>query len=380
MPKACVKRDRLSIVISEEEYLLGVEACKHNLHGRIIWPKGTSPLKVQNFKAKLLGLWKSIGKWETTYIGKGYFEFLFSTLQDVRRVRSIISWNLSPHFLKFFPWTKDFNSALLKQSFAQVSVRIHGLSQEYWRPKIVFAIASNVGIPLCTNSTSNKCNFERPFGHFVRVLVDLDLNVDIRGDDFETGIQKKRGEDDVLEGEIGKQKKAKKQIFVQVNKGVNPVDNLFKDKEMNHLTNLEAHPSNTPSAMVNDIEKGKSIVDGNKNPLDLCVPTAIMDVDIVEDKIENVREDIEKTLALVSEVVYRIENADFIDNTQRNSDEEVPETNLELQHDLRFLNASWDNMVHRELEKQGISDIVQKYLGVDSDGFMKVKSKSKQKV
>lgn len=278
-----------------------------------------------------------------------------------------------------------------------------------------------MGIPLCTDSTSNKYSFERPFGHFVRVLVDLNLNVDIRykvlvertrfaffvdleyknlsefcnncyiighsldkckriGDEFETGIQKKRGEEDVLEGEIGKQKKAKKQIFVQVNKGVNPVDNLFKDKETNHLTNLEAHPSNTPSAVVNDIKKGKSIVDGNKNHLDLCLPTTIIDVDIVEDKTEDVREDIEKTLALVSEVVYTIENVDFINNTQWNSDEEVPETNLELQHDLMFLNASWDNMVHRELEKQGISDIVQKYSGVDSDGFMKVKSKSKQKV
>lgn len=42
--KPCVKRDRLSIVIPEEEYLLGVEACKHNLHGRVIWPKGSSLL------------------------------------------------------------------------------------------------------------------------------------------------------------------------------------------------------------------------------------------------------------------------------------------------------------------------------------------------
>ncbi|KAI5418682.1 hypothetical protein KIW84_043056 [Lathyrus oleraceus] len=33
--------DRLAIVIPKEEYIAGVEACKHNLHRRIIWPKGT---------------------------------------------------------------------------------------------------------------------------------------------------------------------------------------------------------------------------------------------------------------------------------------------------------------------------------------------------
>lgn len=32
----CFKGDRLAIVIPEGEYKLGVEACKHHLHGRVI--------------------------------------------------------------------------------------------------------------------------------------------------------------------------------------------------------------------------------------------------------------------------------------------------------------------------------------------------------
>jgi hypothetical protein len=63
-----------------------------------------------------------------------------------------------------------------KQSSIQVWVRIHGLSQEYWRPKILFAIASSVGTPLCTDAVTNKPKFDRTFGHFVRVLVDLDIS------------------------------------------------------------------------------------------------------------------------------------------------------------------------------------------------------------
>lgn len=54
-------------------------------------------------------------------------------------------------------------------------VRIYGLAQEYWRPKILFAIASSVGTPLCTDAITGKPAIERTFGHFARVLVDMDL-------------------------------------------------------------------------------------------------------------------------------------------------------------------------------------------------------------
>jgi len=33
----------------------------------------------------------------------------FASLKDVRKVRSINSWNLNLGFLKLFPWRKDFN-------------------------------------------------------------------------------------------------------------------------------------------------------------------------------------------------------------------------------------------------------------------------------
>ncbi|XP_058755853.1 uncharacterized protein LOC131629071 [Vicia villosa] len=81
--------------------------------------------------------------------------------------------------LKLFPWTKDFTPSTLKQTSAQVWIRIHGLSQEYWRPRILFTIASSIGTPICIDSASTKSVFDRPFGHYVRVLVDLDLTKDL---------------------------------------------------------------------------------------------------------------------------------------------------------------------------------------------------------
>jgi hypothetical protein len=59
-------------------------------------------------------------------------------------------------------------------------VKIFGLAKEYWRPKILFAIASSVGTPICTDAESNKSRFDRSFGHFARVLVDIYLTTTLR--------------------------------------------------------------------------------------------------------------------------------------------------------------------------------------------------------
>lgn len=52
---------------------------------------------------------------------------------------------------------------------------IHGLSQKYWRPKIIFAIASTIWTPICINFAYNKTTFDRTFSCYGRVLVNLDL-------------------------------------------------------------------------------------------------------------------------------------------------------------------------------------------------------------
>jgi hypothetical protein len=174
-PKACLKGDHVAIAIPEADYMAGIDACKHNLHGRIMLPKGSSPLSIDGLKSKLSALWKSIGKWGLTSLGKCFYEFSFSSIEDMRSVRTVGAWNLSPGLLKLFAWTTDFNPGVQQQTSAQVWIRIFGLSQEYWRQNILFAIASSIGIPICTNSFTNKPMLERTFGHYARVLVDVDL-------------------------------------------------------------------------------------------------------------------------------------------------------------------------------------------------------------
>lgn len=178
LPQPCKKGDDVAIEIPEEEYIAGLEECNHGLQGKMIWPKGSTPVSIDKLRSKLLILWKSIGKWGITSIGKGFYEFTFSSLEDLRRVRSVGSWSLNPGVLKLFTWTKEFSSNR-QQTSVQVWIRIFGLSQEYWRKRILFAIAGGVGTPICTDSITSKPRLERTFGHYARVLVDMNFSQEL---------------------------------------------------------------------------------------------------------------------------------------------------------------------------------------------------------
>ena len=180
LPKPTLKGNEFSIPIPEEEYLLGIENCKNNLHARIIWPKGATPLTVLALKEKLRPMWKNLGPWGIQFISRGYYEFAFSSIEDACSVRSVGTWVLNLGLLKLFTWTKDFSPSRQNNTFAQVWVRIYGLSQEYWRKKILCAIASGVGSPISIDSAVSKPIHERTFGHYARVLVDMDLSKEIR--------------------------------------------------------------------------------------------------------------------------------------------------------------------------------------------------------
>jgi len=127
IPQPVLKGYNFAISIPEEEVEAGINTCKFNLHARVIWPKGSTPLTVLALRAKLTQIWKNLNQWGITTIGKGYFEFSFTCLEDLKWVRSTAAWNLNPDVLKFFAWTKDFNPKIQNSTSAQVWLRIHGL-------------------------------------------------------------------------------------------------------------------------------------------------------------------------------------------------------------------------------------------------------------
>ncbi|XP_058783409.1 uncharacterized protein LOC131658092 [Vicia villosa] len=349
--KLWMETDCKTVYILQHHTIVFVFA--RHLHGRVVWSKGTTPLTVVNLKSKLLTLWPTLGKWGITSLGKGFFEFAFSSLEDVQRVRSVSAWNLPQGILKLFPWTKDFTPATLKQTSAQVWIRIHGLSQEYWRPRILFAIASSIGTPICIDSASSKSAFERPFGHIVRVLVDLDMTKDLSykilvertGFAFFVDIEYEKLPD-----------------FCSFCTCIgHSIDNC-KRKEHQSLLGKDGEKKRNKEPLVGGTLKATEVVNVNETPTvnaEAEIPEALGHLagETSKDQLlEKPREEANHGNALVVNVnnasasEENKSDSEYVDATQ--VVEFVPETQIDPAHKevvTNFLQASWDNMA--DLEK-----------------------------
>lgn len=133
--------------------------------------KGNQPIKANDLRSKLFVLWKPVAFWRMTPLGKGYFEFFFSSQDDLRRVWSSGTWNINPGTLRLSRWSANFNPNNQKQFQVQCWVRIYDLPLEYWRPKILFEIANAIGTPIALDEATKS----RSSGHFARILVEIDL-------------------------------------------------------------------------------------------------------------------------------------------------------------------------------------------------------------
>jgi len=81
---------------------------------------------------------------EGNSLDKEFYEFSFSSLEDMKRVLAIGTWNLSRGIVRIFAWIKDFMLASMKLTKTQCWVRINGLTLEYWQPKLIFSIACGI--------------------------------------------------------------------------------------------------------------------------------------------------------------------------------------------------------------------------------------------
>jgi len=171
LPPKVVMGDSVCIKISQAAYESGLAACKCHLHGRLTLHKGDSPITTQALKTKLNNLWPQVSNWNLIQLGKGFFEFNFSSIEDMKSVWTLGVLNLKLGFLRFYCWTKDFIPKAQAQTHAQVWVRLMQLPQEYWGKQTHFEIASSLGTPL----TIDEATQNRRFGLFARILIDVNM-------------------------------------------------------------------------------------------------------------------------------------------------------------------------------------------------------------
>ncbi|KAF1892225.1 hypothetical protein Lal_00036586 [Lupinus albus] len=183
LPQPCFKGDMVAVKILEDAYQAGLKRCRSHMHGRLVVAKGDQPIKFVDLKSKLMDLWNMVGKWSMISLGRGFYEFTFSSVEDMMSICATGSWNLKPGILRLSLWTPDFNPV----SHSQCGTKIYGLPQEYWCPSIIFTIAGGIGSPISLDETTTN----RSFGHFARVLVDINLKqpvpnkVQVERDGFE---------------------------------------------------------------------------------------------------------------------------------------------------------------------------------------------------
>lgn len=91
-----------------------------------------------------------------TPLGRGYYEFFFSSEDDMHMVWAMGTVNLKPGVLRLFEWTKEFNMHKQRNTHAQVWIRLLELPQEYWMDRTHREISSAVGAPLLIDSATSK--------------------------------------------------------------------------------------------------------------------------------------------------------------------------------------------------------------------------------
>ena len=85
-PPRTFKSDSMSIKISQGEYESGIRECKRSLHGRLTLQKGDPSIATRHLHKKLSNLLEEIKNWKIISLGKGFFEFKFISVEDMRRV------------------------------------------------------------------------------------------------------------------------------------------------------------------------------------------------------------------------------------------------------------------------------------------------------
>jgi hypothetical protein len=152
-------------------YEKGMAVCKRHLCGRLVLNKSDKPYTTNGIQ-KLHKQWKTTWTWNMLSVGRGYYEFSSASETDLRSVWAVGMVNLKPGVLRLFEWTNDFNMHTQRNTHAQVWIRLLEPSQEYWMERTLREITSVVGTPLLINNATSK----HIFGHYARVLVDMDFS------------------------------------------------------------------------------------------------------------------------------------------------------------------------------------------------------------
>ncbi|AES64896.1 DUF4283 domain protein [Medicago truncatula] len=120
----------------------------------LVLNKGDKPFSTREIESRLQKLWKTAGAWRMMSLGRGFYEFFFASEMDIclSGPKTSICTLIVIHML--------------------VWIRLLELPQEYWMERTLREIAGMLGTPLVIDNATTK----RLFGHYARILVDMDFS------------------------------------------------------------------------------------------------------------------------------------------------------------------------------------------------------------
>lgn len=165
------KGEFLSVKVDDALVKYGISELTHSLIGKLSLSQGDSPYSLDALHSKLSQIWGIMGEWQLVSLGRGYYNIRFSNLADRDRVLDRRSWSLKPGMIRLQRWVRGFNPYKVNSTLAQVWVRIYEIPMEYFQPKIVHALASDLGTVIKMDERTRN----RTMCHYARVLIEIDM-------------------------------------------------------------------------------------------------------------------------------------------------------------------------------------------------------------
>jgi hypothetical protein len=99
--------------------------------------KGDMPLTACELSGKHSTIWKTANQWKMVSLGRGFYEFQFVSIEDMRLAWSMGTINLKPGVLRLSKWTNDFNPYTQRQTQTQNFDKTNGTAPRILAPTYV---------------------------------------------------------------------------------------------------------------------------------------------------------------------------------------------------------------------------------------------------
>ncbi|CAA0840131.1 Unknown protein, partial [Striga hermonthica] len=159
----------LLVDIAKDDIKVSADECNRSLFGKVI---GDRPPNWIGIKRSMSQIWRLAQPMEVKELEPNYFQFIFQSKEDQKRVSYGTNWSFENQYLILREWCSGLNSKHPTFQELKLWVQVKNVPLNW--------LCTEVGIKICTvfKEVDNVviANYGNHGGKFLRLLVTLDLN------------------------------------------------------------------------------------------------------------------------------------------------------------------------------------------------------------